>query len=81
MVTAGTVEKGDAFVSIESANEREIQIRSKLQRIYGEAVRKTVEDMTSDLVAKIEVVDMGALDWVLRARIESALRKFRGEEE
>ncbi len=81
MVKAGTLEKGDVMVTIEESSEREIIIKSKLERLYGEAIRKTVEDMTSDIVGKIYVEDMGALDWVIRARIEAAIRKFRGEEQ
>ncbi len=81
MVKAGTLEKGDVMVTIEESGEREIIIKSKLERLYGEAIRKTVEEMTSDIVGKIYVEDMGALDWVIKARIEAAIRKFRGEEQ
>ena len=79
-VESGTYEKGDAHISIESGN-REIVIKSKVIKIYGEEIRRTVEDMTKDIDAKIEVEDFGALDWVLRARLEAAFRKFRGEKE
>ncbi len=79
-VESGTYEKGDAHISIESGN-REIIIESKVLRIYGEEIRKTVEEMTKDIEGKITVEDFGSLDWVLRARLESAIRKFRGEKE
>ncbi len=81
MVEAGTLEKGDAHVVITNADKREIAVKSKLERIYGDAIRKTVDEMTSHIVGKIYVEDMGALDWVIRARIEAAIRKFRGEEQ
>ena len=80
MVEAGTTEKGDAHIIIEPG-EREIIVKSKLERLFGEAIRKTVEEMTNGIDAKITVEDFGALDWVLRARIEAAIRKYRGEEE
>ena len=80
MVEAGTLEKGDAKITLEESDEREIIVRSKLERLYGEAIRETVEEMTSGLNARIVVEDQGALDWVLRARIEAAIRKYRGEE-
>ena len=79
MIESGTKEKGDVHVSIEKG-ERDITVKSKLERLYGEAIRKTVEEMTSGINARITVEDFGALDWVIRARIEAALRKFRGEE-
>ncbi len=80
MVEAGTSEKGDMRVIIEEG-PREIVVKSKLERIYGEAIRRTVEEVTAGLEAKITVEDLGALDWVIRARLEAALRKFRGEGE
>ena len=78
MVEAGTHEKGDVFVSIEDG-KREVIIKSKLERLYGEAIRDTVEELTREIEAKIIVEDLGALDWVLRARLEAAIRKYRGE--
>ncbi len=78
MVEAGTHEKGDVFVSIEDG-KREVIIKSKLERLYGEAIRDTVEELTREIEAKIIVEDSGALDWVLRARLEAAIRKYRGE--
>ncbi len=81
MVEAGTTEKGDVKVIIEPAETRSVEIKSKLERIYGNAIRSTVEEMTDGIEARIVVEDLGALDWVLRARIEAAIRKFRGEEE
>ncbi len=79
MVEAGTREKGDVFVIIENSDKKEIIVKSKLERLYGEAIRKTVEEMTREIDAKIVVEDLGALDWVLRARLEAAIRKYGGE--
>ncbi len=81
MVEAGTHEKGDAWVLIEPSERREVIVKSKLERLYGNAIRETIESMTSNIKAKIVVEDYGALDWVLRARVESALRKYRGEQQ
>ena len=78
MIEAGTREKGDVFVSIEDG-EREVIVHSKLERLYGKAIRDTVEELTRGIEAKIVVEDSGALDWVLRARLEAAIRKYRGE--
>ncbi len=80
MVTAGSMEKGDVLVTIEPSDKRELSVESKIMAIYGEAIRKTVEETTSGLVARIVVKDFGALDWVLRARLEAAIRKFKGGE-
>ena len=79
-VESGTSEKGDTHVIIESGSG-ELLIWSKIMKIYGGEIRKTVEEMTKGIDARITVEDFGALDWVIRARLEAALRKFRGEEE
>ncbi|ADD08777.1 citrate lyase acyl carrier protein [Candidatus Aciduliprofundum boonei] len=78
MIEAGTHEKGDVFVSIEEG-KREVIVKSKLERLYGDAIRETVEEVTRGIEAKIVVEDLGALDWVLRARLEAAIRKYGGE--
>ena len=78
MIEAGTHEKGDVFVSIEEG-KREVIVKSKLERLYGDAMRETVEEVTRGIEAKIVVEDLGALDWVLRARLEAAIRKYGGE--
>ncbi len=79
MIEAGTREKGDVFVMIEPNDRREIIVKSKLQRLYGEAIEHTVDELTKELKARIVVEDFGALDWVIRARLEAAIRKFGGE--
>ncbi|MCD6275679.1 MAG: citrate lyase acyl carrier protein [Thermoplasmata archaeon] len=81
MISAGTTEKGDVLVKIENSEKREIIVNSKLERLYGKAIRATVEEMTEGIDAKITVEDFGALDWVLRARLEAAIRKYGGEKE
>ena len=80
-VEAGKQDKGDVYVVIESAERKEIIVESKLQRLYGSAIRNTVEEITSDLEnVRVRVEDQGALDFVLRARLEAAIRKWRGEQ-
>jgi citrate lyase subunit gamma (acyl carrier protein) len=79
MIEAGTREKGDALVIIEDSDKREVIVHSKLERLYGKAIKQTVEEMTMEINAKIVVEDFGSLDWVLRARLEAAIRKYGGE--
>jgi citrate lyase subunit gamma (acyl carrier protein) len=82
MAEAGKREKGDVYVRIEDAEGREIVVSSKLMILYGDAIRRTVEEMTSHLNnVRVVVEDFGALDFVIRARLEAALRKYGGEGE
>jgi len=80
--TCGREEKSDCVVIVEPSDTLEIIVKSKLQKLYGKAIRKTTEEMVERLgikEGKIIVNDLGALDWVLRARIECAIRRAKEE--
>ena len=81
--TAGTLESSDVFVTLEPAEcGVEIDIDSVVQNQFGEAIRQTVQEVLNDLNvegAKLSVVDRGALDCVIRARVETAVLRGKGE--
>lgn len=81
--TAGTLESSDAYVELEpSGGGNEIQIESAVLRQFGDAIRTSVADELRRLGvenAKIKIVDQGALDCVIRARVETAV--VRGRED
>ena len=68
--TAGTMESSDAYVEIEP-NENGLEIR--LESVQAVLLRYGVKD------AKVTLIDRGALDCVIRARMETAIRRGRGE--
>ena len=79
---AGTLESSDAQVSIEPGNGTiELRLQSSVMNQYGRQIRDTVLatlrrlDVTS---AKISVVDKGALDCTLKARVECAVFRSCG---
>ena len=80
---AGTLESSDVFVTLEPCeNGVEIEIDSVVQNQFGETIRRTVEEVLQDLEvenAKLSVVDRGALDCVIRARVETAVLRGKGE--
>ena len=80
---AGTLESSDVFVTLEPCeNGVEIEIDSVVQKQFGETIRRTVEEVLEDLEvenAKLSVVDRGALDCVIRARVETAVLRGKGE--
>ena len=74
---AGTPDKNaDCLVSIYPAEENSIEISSIVMTQYGQAIRASVEeelkrfDVTG---ARVVVADTGAIDCVLKARIETAI--------
>ena len=81
--TAGTLESSDVLVTLEPAQEGlEIELDSVVQNQFGETIIKTVQEVLSELDvqdAKVSVVDRGALDCVIRARVETAVLRGKGE--
>ena len=74
--TAGTLESSDVFVTLEPHDGLQIDIDSVVKNQFGEEILRTVEDVLSELNvrnAKLSIVDRGALDCVIRARVETAV--------
>ena len=74
---AGTLESSDALVTVEPAeNGIELDISSSVMNQYGRQIRATVLDTLERLEVtsgKVTVVDKGALDCTLKARVECAV--------
>ena len=74
---AGTVESSDALVSVEPGDGKiELTLTSSVMNQYGRQIRETVLDTLNRLdvkSVKINVVDKGALDCTLKARVECAV--------
>ena len=81
--TAGTLESSDVFVSLEPLDEGlEIEIDSVVLKQFGGEIRRAVEETLKELkvdCAKVSVVDRGALDCVIRARVETAVLRGKGD--
>ena len=81
--TAGTLESSDVFVTLEPwENGLEIEIDSVVKNQYGDAIRQAVEDVLREqnvTSARVSIVDRGALDCVIRARVETAVMRGKGE--
>ena len=81
--TAGTLESSDVFVTMEPhEGGLEIEIDSVVKNQYGDAIRAAVEDVLQDMQiasARVSVIDRGALDCVIRARVETAALRGKGE--
>lgn len=77
MATAGTLESSDARVTVEPLeNTIELEIVSSVAQQYERKIRETVMETLERLnvkSGKISVVDKGALDCTLKARVECAV--------
>jgi len=74
---AGTLESSDAMVTVEPGTDGlELAISSSVMNQYGRQIKATVLDTLERLdvkSAKVTVVDKGALDCTLKARVECAV--------
>jgi len=74
---AGTVESSDAQVSVEPATSGiELNIESSVIHQYGKQIKAVVLETLDRLGvknAKVTIVDKGALDCTLKARVEGAV--------
>ena len=80
---AGTMESSDAFVEISPAEELSIEISSIVMERFGDAIEKAVREQLAECgvsAAKVRVADRGALDCVIKARVETAVRRAEAEE-
>ncbi|WP_312626573.1 citrate lyase acyl carrier protein [Scandinavium sp.] len=80
---AGTLESGDVMIRIAPLDGQEIdlQISSSVEKQFGEAIRATLyEILHRHDVRGVQLIvdDKGALDCVLRARLETLLARASG---
>ena len=79
---AGTMESSDAYVEIEPAETLEIQLESVVKQQFGDAILAVVGEVLKEQnveKASVRVVDRGALECVIRARVETAVVRGKGE--
>ena len=80
--TAGTLESSDVFVTLEPHDGLQIEIDSVVKEQFGDMILHTVEEVLGELDvrnAKLSIVDRGALDCVIRARVETVVLRGKGE--
>ena len=79
--SAGTMESSDAYVEIEPADTLQLQLESVVQGQFGQAIEAVVQDVLRQEgveKASVRIVDRGALECVLRARVETAIKRGKG---
>lgn len=80
---AGTMESSDAYVELEpGVNGIELDIDSVVINQFGDQLRAVVEEVLQEqgvANAKVKLIDRGALDCVIRARVETAIVRAKGE--
>ncbi len=73
---AGTLESSDAFIEVLCHEGVKIELESSVKEIYGKDIQKLVKNILKKMEIKniyIKIQDKGALDFVLEARIKTAI--------
>lgn len=83
---AGTLESSDAFVRVIPIDEKGIviELESSVEEIYGDAIRALILEAATAMNVdgvKLIVQDKGALDYVIKARVQTAILRATGENE
>ena len=80
--SAGTMESSDVYVEIEPGCDGvQVELESVVKLQFGDAIEAAVRDVLAEQgveCANVRVVDRGALECVIRARVETAV--LRGKE-
>ncbi len=79
---AGTLESSDVYVKVEPCDKLEIEVESVVYNQFAEEIEKSIMEVVEDLKVesgKISVNDKGAIDCVIKARVETAIRRAGGE--
>lgn len=81
--SAGTMESSDAYVEIEpGTGGLTVQLESVVQSQFGDAIQAVIREVLRENGvenASIRVIDRGALECVLHARVETAILRGKGD--
>lgn len=82
---AGTLESSDCMVTVEPAEKGsgiDFELESVVIHQFGQAIKRTVLETLERLDvedASIRIVDKGALDCTIKARVECAVYRSNGQ--
>ncbi|MBE0497045.1 MAG: citrate lyase acyl carrier protein [Campylobacterales bacterium] len=73
---AGTLESSDVLIQIEPCETIEIVLVSSVEELYGDDIKALVHRVLEKMGitgVKVDINDKGALDYVIKARLQAAL--------
>lgn len=77
---AGTMESSDVYVEIEPAEGLSVEVESVVKAQFGLQISETAKQVLKECGvenAMLRIADRGALDCVIRARVETAVMRGR----
>lgn len=82
IASAGTMESSDAYVEIEPADSLQVNLESVVLSQFGTEIDRVVREVLAENgveKANVRVIDRGALECVIRARVETAIVRGKGD--
>ena len=80
---AGTMESSDVMITLEPGDGKiEIYLTSTVEKQFGNQIRHVIAETLTQLgvsSAKMKVVDKGALNCAIRARVKAAVYRGAGQ--
>ena len=79
--SAGTMESSDVYVEIEPGCGINLELESVVAKQFGDSIRNVVSEVLREqgiTDASVRIVDRGALECVIRARVETAILRGKG---
>lgn len=76
---AGTLESNDALITVYENDQLEIEITSIVYDFFKEEIEAVIKDTLKQLKIekiKVVIVDKGALDYTIRARLITAIKRM-----
>jgi citrate lyase subunit gamma (acyl carrier protein) len=75
---AGTLESSDAYIQVNplEGDKIELEIHSSVEELYGEMIEELILEILKKMNVTglhVKVQDKGALDFVLKARLQAAV--------
>ena len=82
--TAGREKPQDCIVTVDLERKSgiEIQLNSKMEKMFGDAIQKAIREALSEMnvkAANVKVDDFGSLDFVKKTRTKTAVKRARGD--
>lgn len=78
--SAGTMESSDMYVEISPADDIKIELDSVVSAQFGDEIRSLISEVLTEQGisgAYVKAIDRGALNCVIRSRIENAIKRAK----
>jgi len=82
--SAGSYESSDCVITVSKSDRTEIKIESIVFDQFGEQIEKVIKDTLNEnniTNILVECFDKGALDYTVKARLETALKRMSEKDE